>query len=97
MEPTDASLVLSVAISELVQKLRLCLGNSRDSFKNTIKKMDVVEDALLFLHRNNLQRVKPDKEEATAQWLQHLKKAAHDAKGLLDDMESEVILQTLML
>uniref|UniRef100_A0A0E0Q937 Uncharacterized protein n=1 Tax=Oryza rufipogon TaxID=4529 RepID=A0A0E0Q937_ORYRU len=90
MEPADASLVLSVAISELVQKLRLCLGNSRDSFKNTIKKMDVVEDALLFLHRNNLQRVKPDKEEATAQWLQHLKKAAHDAKGLLDDMESEL-------
>uniref|UniRef100_A0A0E0LLF2 Uncharacterized protein n=1 Tax=Oryza punctata TaxID=4537 RepID=A0A0E0LLF2_ORYPU len=84
------AVVLSAVISEVVQKLRRYLGNSSDSFESTTKKLDVVEDKLRFLRLDSLQRVKPHKEEAAAAWLQDLNKAAQDAKGFLDDMESEV-------
>uniref|UniRef100_A0A0E0EC69 Uncharacterized protein n=1 Tax=Oryza meridionalis TaxID=40149 RepID=A0A0E0EC69_9ORYZ len=79
------AVLLSVEISEVVQKLRRYLGKSSDSFKRTTKKLDVVEDKLRFLRLDSLQRVKP-----APAWLQDLNKAAQDAKGLLDDMESEV-------
>ncbi|XP_052163142.1 disease resistance protein RGA2-like [Oryza glaberrima] len=84
------AVVLSAVISEVVQKLCRYLSNSSDSFKSTTKKLDMVEDKLSFLRLDSLQRVKPHKEEAAAAWLQDLNKAAQDAKGLLDDMESEV-------
>ncbi|KAL5196792.1 hypothetical protein ABZP36_000304 [Zizania latifolia] len=83
-------MILSARISKVVERLRLYLGNSSDSFKNTTKKLDVLEDKLPFLHPDSLQLLKPDKEEAAAAWLRRLEKATHDAEGLLEDMESEV-------
>ncbi|KAG8099830.1 hypothetical protein GUJ93_ZPchr0013g37194 [Zizania palustris] len=85
-----AGMILSTRISKVVEKLRLYLGTSSDSFKSTTKKLDVLEDKLRFLHPDNLQLVKPDKEEAAAAWLRRVEKATHDAVGLLEDMESEV-------
>ncbi|KAL5197300.1 hypothetical protein ABZP36_000812 [Zizania latifolia] len=82
--------ILSARISKVVEKLRLYLGNSNDSFKSITKKLDVLEDKLRFLNLNSLQLIKPDKEEAAAAWLRRLEKASHDAEGLLEDMESEV-------
>ncbi|KAL5196962.1 hypothetical protein ABZP36_000474 [Zizania latifolia] len=83
-------MILSARISKVVEKLRLYLGNSSDSFKSTTKKLDVLEDKLRFLHPDSLQLIKPDKEEAAAAWLRRLEKATHDAEELLEDMESEV-------
>ncbi|KAG8099832.1 hypothetical protein GUJ93_ZPchr0013g34574 [Zizania palustris] len=87
-----AGMILSarMRISKVVEKLRLYLGNSSDSFKSTTKKLDVLDDKLHFLSPDNLQLVKPDKEEAAAAWLRRVEKVVHDAEGLLEDMESEV-------